>query len=363
MITVSLEHDRGTTPIWIGAGALGERRNELRDWCRDRTTFLISSPRVRELHGERVEEALGDCTRLIELSVPDGEVAKSVEQAGVLWNAMLENGGKRDSRVLALGGGSVGDLAGFVAGTFLRGIEVVQIPTTLLAQVDASVGGKTGVDLPAGKNTVGVFLQPFAVIADTELLATLPSRELSSGLVEAIKKGAVLDQELFESAERLIEPLLRFDGEALAEVVAGAVRAKAAVVEQDPYEKGRRKLLNYGHTLGHAIESELGYSGLRHGEAIAHGILFALQLAATRGWGGALVDRLPALLERLEIPPLPPELESSRLISAMGRDKKAREGGLTWVLARDLGVGELVSDLDPATVAAELQDFLARQPS
>jgi 3-dehydroquinate synthase len=359
MITVSLKHDRGTTPIWIGAGALEQRADELRDWCRSRTTFLISSQTVLDLHGERLTRLLADTTRLVALSVPDGEAAKSVEQAAVLWNAMLDNGGKRDSRVLALGGGSVGDLAGFVAGTFLRGIEVVQIPTTLLAQVDASVGGKTGVDLAGGKNTVGVFLQPRAVVADTELLATLPQRELRSGLVEAIKKGAVLDRGLFEATERSIDRLLQKDGHALADVVAAAVRAKAAVVESDPYEKAQRKLLNFGHTLAHAIEAELGYSELKHGEAVAHGMLFALRLGATRGWGGELSDRLPSLLARLEIPELPASLEVEALTSAMARDKKARESGITWVLARSLGVGELVNDLEPALVAAELDTFLA----
>ena len=246
--------------------------------------------------------------------------------------------------MLALGGGSLCDLGGFVAACFLRGIEVAQVPSTLLAQVDASVGGKTAIDLPEGKNTVGAFHQPALVIADTELLATLERAELAAGLVEVIKMAALLDVELLARVERDLDRLLAGDAEALAPVVVGAVAAKIRVVEEDPLEVDRRRLLNFGHTLGHALEAALGYTGLRHGEAVAHGMRFALRLARRRGLEREAADRLERVLSRLRLPPLP-AVQAGPLLDAMRRDKKARESGLVWVLPSALGRGEMVSDV------------------
>jgi 3-dehydroquinate synthase len=361
---LGLRHPGGVTAVWAGSGALGAARPELAGWVAGHTLFVVSTPRVLALHGRRLAPLRDAAARLHLLEVPEGEAAKSPAVAERLWNEMLLAGGKRDSRLAAFGGGSVGDLGGFVAGCFLRGIELAQLPTTLLAQVDAAIGGKTAVDLPGAKNTVGLFLHPAWVVCDTDLLATLPREELRSGLVEVIKAAALLDPSLLAAVESGLERLLAGDAAALAPVVAAAAAAKIAVVERDPDERGDRRLLNFGHTLGHAIESAGGYQGLRHGEAVAYGMLFALRLARRRGLDGAAARRLAALLGRLELPPLPP-LAPAELLARMARDKKARErGGLVWVLPAGIGKGaaeSLVEGVPWNEVEAELRGFL-RQP-
>jgi 3-dehydroquinate synthase len=355
---LGLRHPGGTTGLWAGRGALAAAAAELGRWVAGRTLFVVSTPSVLALHGERLAALGAAAARRHLLTVPEGEAAKSLAVAERLWNEMLAGGGKRDSRVLAFGGGSVGDLAGFAAGCFLRGVALAQLPTTLLAQVDAAIGGKTAVDLPGGKNTVGLFLHPDWVVCETELLGTLPRAELRSGLVEVIKMAALLDPPLLDTVESGIEALLAGDAATLAPVVAAAAAAKIAVVERDPDERGERRLLNFGHTLGHAIESAAGYQGLRHGEAVAYGILFALRLARRRGLAEPTARRLAALLGRLELPPLPP-LDPHDLLRRMARDKKAKESGLTWVLPAALGQGIQVEDVGWEEVAAELGAFLA----
>ncbi|HEX2463797.1 MAG TPA: 3-dehydroquinate synthase [Thermoanaerobaculia bacterium] len=350
--------DAAAHSVLIGAGALRQAAGDLEAFAGGRSLFILSTPRVRALHGAAVDAVVSRAAAVHHLEAPDGEAAKSLEIAGRLWSEMLRLGGKRDSRLLALGGGSLCDLGGFVAACFLRGIEVAQVPSTLLAQVDASVGGKTAIDLPEGKNTVGAFHQPSLVIADTELLATLDRGELAAGLVEVIKMAALLDVELLARVERDLDRLLAADADALAPVVVGAVAAKIRIVEEDPFEADRRRLLNFGHTLGHALESALGYSGLRHGEAVAHGMRFALRLARRRGLEQGAADRLERVLARLGLPPLPP-VEARPLLDAMRRDKKARESGLVWVLPSALGRGEMVTDVSWNEVETELRGFLA----
>lgn len=352
-----LHHPDGMTPVVVGAGALSSAMMELEDWIARRTAFVVTTPRVLALHGERLDVLSKAAARWVILEVEDGEGAKAVASAERLWEGMLAAGGKRDSRVIAFGGGSVGDVAGFAAGCFLRGIGFVQIPTTLLAQVDASIGGKTGVDLPGGKNTVGLFHHPFMVICDTEVLPTLPREELRSGLVEVIKMAALLDPDLFERVEQQLGVLLEGDPEALGPVVTAAAAAKIAVVERDPTEQGDRRLLNFGHTLGHAIESACGYAGLRHGEAVGWGILFALRLASRRGLDRETARRIQALIRRLALPALP-RLSAEELLATMARDKKARESGLVWVLPRSLGEGFMVDGISNEEVRAELEGFL-----
>jgi 3-dehydroquinate synthase len=354
---LALRHPEGETPILVGEGALGAAGAELSGWLAGRAVFVVSTPRVLALHGHRLEPFRAAAARWAVLEVEEGEPAKTVATAERLWNGLLAAGGKRDSRLLAFGGGSVGDLAGFTAGCFLRGIDFVQIPTTLLAQVDAAIGGKTGVDLPGGKNTVGLFHHPHRVLCDTALLPTLPEGELRSGLVEVIKMAALLDPPLLARVEEDLPRLLAGAPGALGPVVAAAVSAKVGVVERDPTEQGDRRLLNFGHTLGHALESAAGYSGLRHGEAVAYGLLFALRLAARRGLAADLAPRLGALLGRLDLPPLP-RAAPEELLAHMARDKKAREGGLTWVLPAALGEGRMVDDVPAAEVLHELGPFL-----
>jgi len=326
-----LRHGRGTTRHWAGRGALDQAAAALAADLEGRTLFAVSTPRVLELHGGALERLAAGAAVLHRLEVPEGEAAKSLEVASGLWRRLSALGGKRDSRLVAFGGGSVGDLGGFVAGAFLRGIGVLQLPTTLLAQVDASIGGKTAVDLPEAKNVVGLFHQPIAVVAETAWLTTLPAGELRSGLVEAIKAGMALDPSLFERIERELPRLAAGDPEALAPVVSAAARAKAGVVERDPEEAGEREVLNLGHTLGHALESASGYGRLLHGDAVAHGLRFALRLAATRGLDAGFGARCLRLLDRLGVPPLAP-LAVDDLLARLARDKKARERGLGWVL-------------------------------
>jgi 3-dehydroquinate synthase len=356
---LALRHPGGETPILIGEGALEGAAELLASWVRDRTLFVLTTPRVAALHGGRVAAVRAAAARSEVLEVEEGEAAKSVERSHALWQEMLARGGKRDSRLLAFGGGSVGDLGGFVAGCFLRGIEFAQVPTTLLAQTDASIGGKTAVDLPAAKNAVGLFHHPALVVSDTSLLATLPPRELRSGLAEVVKMAFLLDLDLLARVEADLDRLLSGDGAALAPVVAGAARAKVRLVEADPTERADRRLLNFGHTLGHALEAAARYEGLGHGEAVAYGMLFALRLARRRGLAATAAARLRDLLWRLGLPPLP-ALEPAAVTAAMARDKKARESGLAWVLPEAPGRGRIVEGVDPAEVARELDLFFSR---
>lgn len=355
---LALHHPGGATPIVAGRGALDEAAEELASWTAGRALFVVSTPRVLGLHGPALDRLRGAALRSVVLEVDDGEGAKSLQTAERLWREMLVAGGKRDSRVVAFGGGSCGDLAGFVAGCFLRGVEVVQVPTTLLAQVDAAIGGKTAVDLPGAKNSVGLFHHPARVIADTDLLTTLPQEELRSGLVEVVKMAFLLEPELLTRVERDLDRLLSADPEALGPVVAEAAAAKVAVVEADPTEQGPRRLLNFGHTLGHAIEAVLDYRGLRHGEAVAYGLLFALRLAEGRGLPREDAERLRSLLRRFDLPPLP-RLDADDLLEAASRDKKARESGLVWVLPVALGDGRSFTDVPEAAVRSALEPFLA----
>lgn len=359
----TLDHATGRSELLIGANVLAEAAEAMAPWLEGRTLFVVTTPRLSELHGVALEPLRAAARQSVDLVVEDGEGAKAVAVAQELWDQMLNAGGKRDSRLVTFGGGTVGDLGGFVAGCFLRGIEYSQIPTTLLAQVDASIGGKTGVDLAGGKNTVGLFHHPRWVVSDTAFLGTLPAGEIRSGLVEVVKMAALLDVPLLERVEADLEALLAADAAALVPVIAGAAAAKVGVVERDEREGGLRRVLNFGHTLGHAIEGALRYEGLRHGEAVAYGMLFALRLAEAR----SLVDeevgrRLRSLLRRFELPPLP-ALDRAELVAFMARDKKATEAGLTWVLPKS-PAGEALGDFEmvpvpPAEVEAAVGPFLA----
>ncbi|MEM9553445.1 MAG: 3-dehydroquinate synthase [Acidobacteriota bacterium] len=355
-----------TTQIVVGSGALADAAERLGPWLEGRTVFALSSPAVLRHHASRLAPLEQRAGRWHWLEAPDGEDAKTTEVAGQLWSQMVAAGGKRDSRLVAFGGGSIGDLGGFVAGCFLRGIEFVQLPTTLLAQVDAALGGKTGVDLPEGKNTVGLFHHPAAVVADTEVLATLAANEIRSGLVEVVKMAALLDPELLTRVEAERASLLAGAAETLAPVVAAAAAAKCRVVEQDPRESGLRKVLNFGHTLGHAIETAAGYGTLRHGEAVAYGILFVLRLGERLGVArdgdsnDAVGPRLRRLLGAFGLPPLPfAPADAERLLALTRRDKKATESGVTWVLAAGAGEHVFRGGLDDALVLEVLRDFLS----
>jgi len=354
-----LAHPRGTTRLRYGPGAIERGAAELGPEISGRAVFVVSSAPILDLHRSALEPVRRASARFEILEVPDGEAAKTVGVAERVWNELVDRGGRRDSRLVAFGGGSVSDLTGFVAGAFLRGVGWFALPTTLLAQVDAAVGGKTGVDLPAAKNAVGLFHHPIAVLAEPALLATLPPGERRSGAVEVVKVAAILDASLFARVEAELPALLAADDAARPRLVAQAARRKAEVVAADPEESGDRKMLNFGHTLGHALEAEIGYGRILHGDAVAHGIRFALELAVAAGRPGKGAARLGAVLDRLGTPALP-ELEAAALQARMGSDKKARENGLGWVLMEAIGSGRHGVVVSPETVASTLGAFLRR---
>ncbi len=356
-VRIGLRHVRGVTPIEVGTGVVASPGGSLLDSVRDRSVFVITSRTIFDLHGHRLSALAAAASEWRIFDVPDGEAAKTLDVASSLWRAMLREGGKRDSVVVAFGGGSVGDLAGFVAAGFLRGVDLVLLPSTLLAQVDAAIGGKTAVNLPEAKNSVGAFHHPRAVACDTELIATLDEDELRSGLFEVVKIGAIRASTILDRVEGRLSELLQGDAAALAPVVADAVAAKAEIVEADPEEGDQRRLLNFGHTLGHALESQLGY-GIRHGEAVGYGMLFALQLAEERGLASSAARRVEELIGRIGLPALP-ALDSEDLLQRMGRDKKARRTGLAWVYPSELGRGTIDESIEPAEFERALQTFLA----
>jgi len=345
--------------IRIGPGLLDDGA-QLAAHARGRHALLVSDDHVAPLYAERVAATLRDAQpglQVATLVMAAGEAHKTLASLGEVIDALATLGATRDATVYALGGGVIGDMAGFAAACWMRGVDCVQLPTTLLSMVDSSVGGKTAVDIPQGKNLVGAFHPPRAVIADTATLRTLPARELRAGLAEVIKYGALGDPEFFAWLEQQREPLLASDDAALAEAIARSCEHKAAIVERDPLEKGERALLNLGHTFGHAIEAEQGYSGagrdaLVHGEAVAVGMVLAARLSAMLGMAPHTdTERLRSLLLAYGLPvDLPAGLAPQALLERMRLDKKNLAGRLRLVLWRGIGKAEVVPDVDEARV-------------
>ena len=320
---------------------------------------VITDENVEKPHAIRVAESLARESIAVDLVVVEaGETSKSIETATLLWEKLLQLGADRKTVVVAVGGGVVGDLAGFVAATFARGIRFIQVPTTLLAQVDSSVGGKVGINLPQAKNMVGSFLQPLGVLIDTHALDTLDEREYRSGLGEVVKYGVILDAELFEYLETHKEELLGRDPEVLRHVIARCCRLKADVVEQDEREEsGLRAVLNYGHTFGHALEALTGYGHLLHGEAVGIGMICASRLAERLGRvDGGFTARQASLLSALGVPTQMPQLDHDQVLRTMLHDKKVQHGRLRFVLPRTMGCVDLVGEVDPNDVRAALFD-------
>ncbi len=289
--------------------------------------------------------------------LPAGEASKSLACASRLYDELVARKADRHTAVVALGGGVIGDLAGFVAATYARGLPLLMVPTTLLAQVDSSVGGKVGINHPQSKNIIGAFHQPVGVWIDTETLGTLPDRELRCGLAEVVKYGVILDGEFFAELEDRADKILERDDGVLRRIVARSCQLKAGIVARDEREEtGLRAVLNFGHTIGHAIESVAGYGGAyQHGEAVAVGMVAESRLAQRLGWiGSDVADRLVGLLDRLGLPTSAPGLDADRLLEAMGRDKKNRGGRLRFVLPRSIGRVELTDVADEADVRAVL---------
>jgi 3-dehydroquinate synthase len=319
---------------------------------------VVTNTTVAPLYLGRLRGLLeGQGVQVIPVVLPDGEQHKNWETLNLIFDALLRGRCDRSTPLIALGGGVVGDLAGFAAASFMRGVPFIQAPTTLLAQVDSSVGGKTGINHPLGKNMIGAFWQPVAVIADTATLDTLPERELSAGLAEVVKYGLIRDLPFFEWLEANMERLMARDPEALAWAIRRSCENKAEVVAADEREAGLRALLNLGHTFGHAIENALGYGSWLHGEAVAAGTMLAAGLSHAMGLiGEAEVARVGALLRRARLPVAAPDLGPDRYLELMGLDKKSQGGRLRLVLLRRLGEAFLCADAPPAA----LREVLAR---
>jgi 3-dehydroquinate synthase len=323
-------------PILIGADLL--RSTQVLDkHIPGRDAVLISNTIVAPLYADRLKAALHG-RRIIDIILPDGEQHKTLGSASRVFDVLIANRIGRDAVILALGGGVIGDLAGFAAACYQRGIEFVQIPTTLLAHVDSSVGGKTAVNHPGGKNMIGAFHQPRAVIADTELLKTLPDRELRAGLAEVIKYGLICDANFFAWIEANIDALLARSPEALGKAIYRSCHIKADIVGRDEREQGERALLNLGHTFGHAIESATGYTQWLHGEAVATGLLMAADMSARMGTlDASIVERLRRLLLRAGLPVEAPRIGAERAFDYMRVDKKVQAGRVRLILLEGLG--------------------------
>ena len=319
---------------------------------------IITVPPVRKHWGDVFTASLTKAQLRWELiEMPDGERAKTLHQVGELAGKLIRKGADRKSVVIALGGGVVGDLAGFLASIYMRGIDVVQVPTTLLAQVDASIGGKTGVDLSEGKNLLGSFHQPRAVLIDPAVLATLPEREYRSGLYEAMKYGVIRRRDLFEFMEEKRDAILGRDPAVLEYLIAECVRVKAEVVAADEREGDLRRILNFGHTLGHALEAETGYKQFLHGEAVAWGMVAASMIAAALQKTDSETARriISAVLTYAALPKV--ESRGKRILRRLGSDKKTLDGVVHFVLPVELGKVEIVSDVPEQAVVQAVEEL------
>jgi 3-dehydroquinate synthase len=349
--TVLVDLGERSYPVQLGVDTLGDAGGEIARYTKAQHAVVITVPPVGRRYARPLLRSLRDAgLRASRIDVPDGDRSKNLRQVARLYDALLERRADRSTVVVALGGGMVGDLAGFAAASFLRGIPFVQVPTTVLAMVDSSIGGKVGVNLPQGKNLVGAFHQPRLVWIDLATLDTLPARQRAAGLAEVIKAGAIADAALFERLERDAEKLMDLDAEALLPVLARACAIKADVVRRDERESGVRMLLNFGHTLAHAVEKLTGYRKILHGEAVAIGMVFAARRSEALGLAPAgVADRIEALCRRIGLPVELPALPRRTYLSALRVDKKKREARIHYVVLREIGRAETLP-LEPAEI-------------
>ena len=344
-------------PIYIGEGVYAEA-NHYRAAIPGRQVMVVSNETVAPLYLEQTLGAL-DGYDVASCILPDGEQYKTLEMVNRIYSAMLEQRFTRQSTLVALGGGVIGDMTGFAAATYQRGVHFIQVPTTLLAQVDSSVGGKTGVNHPLGKNMIGAFYQPRLVLADTATLRTLDDRQFASGLAEVIKYGLIVDEPFFSWLEENMDGLLARDPALLAYAIQVSCRCKADVVEADEKEAGQRALLNLGHTFGHAIETGMGYGEWLHGEAVGTGMCMAADLSRRLGWMSQQdFDRTVKLIGRAKLPITPPKtLAPERFLELMAVDKKVMDGKLRLVLLKKIGQSLVTDDFDLQKLEQTLQHY------
>jgi len=361
VIRVDVELAERSYPIFIGSGLLGDPALLARA-VKSRQVMIVTNDRVGPLYLERLTGALPD-RQLASVVLPDGEQYKTLDSFGLIMTALLEHRFERGCTVVALGGGVVGDLAGFAAACYQRGVRFVQIPTTLLAQVDSAVGGKTAVNHPLGKNMIGAFHQPVAVLADLDTLSTLEAREFRAGVAEIIKYGLIRDREFFDWLELNLDALMARDTVAVTHAIKRSCENKAEVVAADEHESGERALLNLGHTFGHAIEHALGYGTWLHGEAVGAGMCMAARMSTRIGMIAPTTrDRVIALIARAGLPTVPPPGTSvEELLDAMRVDKKNQDGRIRLVLLDAVGHASVRQDYDQQALL-EVRDGGAAPP-
>jgi 3-dehydroquinate synthase len=321
--------------------------------------LIVTNDTVAPLYLQALQEGLAAQFTVFVCVLPDGEVYKTQDSINQIYDALMDNHCGRDVTLIALGGGVIGDMTGFAAASFMRGVNFIQIPTTVLSQVDSSVGGKTGINHPKGKNMIGAFWQPQMVLADMATLPTLPRRELSAGMAEVIKYALIMDVAFLEWLEDNMAAMMQLDLDLIAEAVKRCCEFKAQVVAEDEREAGRRALLNFGHTFGHVIETHEGYGSWLHGEAVAAGMVQAAKLSQRLGWlTSAEVSRIEQLLLLAELPITPPAIETEVALGLMSHDKKVKLGQIRLILLKSLGDAVITDEFDPDLLTAVLAESM-----
>ena len=357
MKTINIDLGDRSYPIYVGEQLISHP-TILNDHIHTDNVVIVTNTTVAPLYLDAVTKALGDDKNILPIILPDGEQYKNTETLNTIYEALLKNKCDREVMLIALGGGVIGDITGFAAASFMRGVKFIQIPTTLLSQVDSSVGGKTGINHALGKNMIGALYQPQCVIADVGLLKTLPDRELSAGLAEVIKYGLIRDATFFAWLEKVMPSLINKDSSTLIEAVIRSCENKADVVTQDEFEssKGIRATLNLGHTFGHAIEHAMGYGNWLHGEAVAVGMVMAAFLSKELGWlKPDEFDRIKQLIADANLPINPPDIPVDQFIGLMQSDKKSQQGRIHLILQKTIGDAILTSDYAEAALHKTLQ--------
>lgn len=347
MQTLNVELASRSYPIYIGRHLLS-RAELILPHLKRKQVAIVTNTTVAPLYLDKLSKTLAEAgVKVTPIILPDGEAYKNSETLNKIYDALLENHCERSTTLIALGGGVIGDLTGYAAATFLRGVPFIQIPTTLLSQVDSSVGGKTGINHPLGKNMIGAFYQPQAVLADIDTLQTLPSREFSAGVAEVVKYGLIRDADFFDWLETNVEKLMALDEAVLSYAIYRSCQNKAEVVARDEHENGERALLNLGHTFGHAIENAMGYGVWLHGEAVAAGTMMAADLSRRMGWlSQQEVERIHALLTKAKLPLDAPQLGVEKYLALMQLDKKVADGKIRLILQQGIGKSVITSDYD-----------------
>jgi 3-dehydroquinate synthase len=355
MQTLKVDLANRSYPIHIGRNLIADA-DLILPHLKRKHVAIVTNTTVAPLYLDKLSQTLEAAgVSVIPIILPDGEAYKNTETLNKIYDALLQNRSERSTTLIALGGGVIGDLTGYAAATYLRGVPFIQIPTTLLSQVDSSVGGKTGINHPLGKNMIGAFYQPQVVLADIDTLKTLPLRELAAGMAEVIKYGLIRDVEFFNWLEAHIEQLMALEESAISEAIYRSCQNKADVVARDEHETGERALLNLGHTFGHAIENAMGYGVWLHGEAVAAGTMMAADLSQRMGWlSAADVARIYALLTKARLPLDAPKLGADKYLELMQMDKKVADGKIRLVLQQGIGQSVITSDYDVDKLRATL---------